>query len=577
VPTVTDRSIAGERGGGIGGSAGDVDGGGDVSAGDVDDGGDVSAGDVDGGIDRTAPGRADVCVVGSGPAGALVACRLAEAGRDVVVLEAGPRFEPAPGDRAERMEAHLRPGGGDVWGMGGPRDRYSSTGDRHYPLNAARVKAVGGSTLHWQGMVMRLHERDFELRSRHGVGADWPIDYDDLRPYYAAAEREFGVAGALDNPFAPPREEPFPLPAFPPSHSDAIFAEACERLGIATHSVPNARNPEPYDGRPACQGYGTCKPVCPSGAKYTAESHVRRAEAAGARVIDRAPVQRLVHDAAGDRVDAAVYAIPDGTRHRVEAREFVVACGGVETPRLLLLSRSDAYPDGLANSSGLVGRYFADHLFAGVGGRIDRPTRQNHVGFNTSESHQFYDGDDPVEAIKLEFLNYAGPSPAIEATGSEEWGDALLDRLRESYGTHIAMGALVEQLPRYEHYVGLDPSRTDDHGNPVPEVHWSVDDRTARAIDRANGIQRSILRELDATIDWVVGPENTGPAFHHVGTTRMGEDPAESVVDANCRTHDLRNCWIVGSSVFPTGGAMNPTLTIAAVALRAAERIDAAL
>jgi choline dehydrogenase-like flavoprotein len=423
-------------------------------------------------------------------------------------------------------------------------------------------------------MVMRLHERDFELRSRHGVGADWPLEYDDLRPYYAAAEAELGVAGAADNPYAPPREEPYPLPAFPPSHSDSIFAEACESLGIDMHSVPNARNSEPYDGASACVGYGTCKPVCPSGAKYTAERHVERAEAAGARVLSEVPVQRLVHDDAGDRVEAAVYATPDGTEHRQEAGAFVVACGGVETPRLLLLSASETYPDGLANSSGLVGRYFMDHLFAGMGGRYDEPTRQNHVGFNTSECHQFYDDDDPVNGVKLEFLNYAGPSPVVSAMGAETWGDDLLADLREQYGTHIAVGALVEQLPRADNRVTLDPSVTDDHGNPVPKVTWSVGERTREALARANEVQRSVLEELGVDVEWTVGPETTGPAFHHMGTTRMGTDPDSSVVGPRCRTHDLSNLWIAGSSVFPTGGAMNPTLTIAALALRVADAVD---
>jgi choline dehydrogenase-like flavoprotein len=527
--------------------------------------------------DRRPSPPADVCVVGAGPAGAIVAAHLAEAGHDVVVLDAGPRFEHSTADRRERMERHLRPGGGSVWGMGGPRDAYESSGPRHYPLNATRVKGVGGSTLHWQGMVMRLHERDFEMASRYGVGADWPVDYADLRPHYAAAERELGVAGAADNPYAPPREEPYPMPAFPPSHSDSVFAEACERLGIDMHSVPNARNSEPYDGRSPCQGYGTCQPVCPSGAKYTAESHVARAEAAGARVLDSVPVRRLRHDEAGDRVTAAVYRTPDGTDHRQRAREFVVAAGGVETPRLLLLSASEAYPDGLANSSGLVGRYFHDHLFAGVGGRVDRPTRQNHVGFNTSEYHGLYDGTDPVEGVKVEFLNYAGPAPAVEATHAESWGDDLLADLRDSYGGHLAVGALVEQFPRADHRVTLSSHRTDDRGDPVPEIRWGVADRTADAIRRANRLQRRILDELGADVDWVVGPENTGPAAHHMGTTRMGTDPDGSVVDPDLRTHDLGNLRLVGSSVFPTGGAMNPTLTIAALAVRAAASLDRTL
>ncbi|UPV74207.1 GMC family oxidoreductase [Halorussus limi] len=535
--------------------------------------------------DRTPSERADVCVVGAGPAGALAAHRLAERGRDVVILEAGERFDFA--DRERRMERSIRPAHGplSVWEMGGARDRFSSDGERFYPLNAARVKGVGGTTLHWQGMVMRLHESDFEA---------WPVDYADLRPYYAAAEKALGVAGADDNPYAPPREEPFPLPAFPPSHSDSIFAEACERLGVTMHSVPNARNSESYDGRSSCVGYGTCKPVCPSGAKYSADHHVEKAESEGARVVTRAPVQRLEHDGAGERVTAAVYATPDGRTHRQEAREFVLAAGGVEIPRLLLLSKSEQFPDGLANSSGAVGRYFMDHLFAGTGGTLDRETRQNHVGFLTSECHQFYDdptrgtegsaggipawskesGEPRPDSIKLEFLNYAGPSPVEMALTGDEFGDDLLDTLREGYGNAIAMGGLVGQRPRKENRIELDPSTTDDHGNPVPKIHWRLDARTKSSLRRANEIQRAILDELGVNISWTVGPENTGPAFHHMGTTRMGTDPAESVVNPRLRTHDLENLSIASSSVFRTSGALNPTLTIAALSLKAADHVD---
>lgn len=534
--------------------------------------------------DRTPTERADVCVVGAGPAGALAAHRLASEGYDVVVLEAGERF--AFEDRERRMERAIRPGHGplSVWEMGGPRDAYTSAGEWFYPLNRTRVKGVGGTTLHWQGMVMRLHESDFE---------SWPIEYADLRPYYAEAESALGVAGADDNPYAPPREEPFPMPGFEPSYSDSLFAEACERLGVTMHSVPNARNSEGYDDRSACVGYGTCQPVCPSGAKYSADHHVEKAEREGARVLDQVPVQRLDHDESGERVTAAVYATPDGQTHRQEAREFVLAAGGVEIPRLLLLSNSDQYPDGLANSSGAVGRYFMEHLFAGAGGTLDRETRQNHVGFMTSECHQFYDdptrgtegtaggipawsgadGEPTPDSIKLEFLNYAGPSPVEMALTGDEWGDDLLETLREGYGNSIAMGGLAGQRPRKENRIELDPTTTDDHGNPVPEIHWRVDDRTKASLRRANEIQRAVLDELGVDVSWTVGPEATGPAYHHMGTTRMGTDPDESVVNPRLRTHDLRNLSVASSSVFVTSGAMNPTLTIAALALKAADHV----
>jgi Choline dehydrogenase and related flavoproteins len=527
-----------------------------------------------GATDRTPVDNADVCVVGAGPAGALVADRLADAGHEVVVLEAGPRFDPA--DRLARQERAIRPTDDrpEVWESDPERDAHSNSGEWFYPLNHARARGVGGSTLHWQGMVMRLHEADFNSKGDRGVGVDWPIDYSDLRPYYAAAEAAFGVAGG-EIPFGPPREEPRPMPAFPPSYSDSLFAEACDELGIAMHPVPNARNSEAYDGRSKCVGYGTCQPVCPSGAKYDGTVHIESAEENGATVIDRAAVQRLNHDA--DRITAATYATPSG-EHRQAADAFVIAAGGVETPRLLMLSASEQYPDGLANSSGAVGRFFMDHLFAGMGGRLDEPTRQNHVGFLTSESHQFYDdADDEFAPFKLEFFNYAGPSPVGMALTGDDWGDDLLGRLREDYGTHIAMGGLVEQLPRADSYVGLDESTTDNHGNPVPDMHWNVGDRALRTIERANEIQRSILEELGVEIEWTAGPDSTGPAYHHMGTTRMSDDPAEGVVDAECRTHDLGNCWIASSAVFPTGGAMNPTLTIAALALRVADAVDRAL
>lgn len=529
-------------------------------------------------VSREPSERMDVCVIGAGPAGALAAHSLASRGHDVVILEAGKRFDA--NNRSQRMKRFLRPPHEwpEVWEMGGDRDAFSSSGELQYPLNHTRVKGVGGSTLHWLGLVPRFHEKDFEMHSRYGLAKDWPIEYEDLRPYYARAEREMGVAGAEDNPFAPPREESFPMSAFPSSHSDSLFDEACDTLGIETHSIPNARNIEPYDGRAQCQGYGTCAPVCPSGAKYTADVHVRKAEEEGVRVIDRAPVQRLEHDVEGETIEAAVYATPDADEYRQEARAFIIACGGIETPRLLLLSRSEQYPDGLANSSGLVGRYLMDHPFVGTSALYHENTRQGHIGFMTSESHQFYDHNAPTPgSIKLEFLNNAGQSSVELALETGEWGDELLTYIQRNSGNKLMIGALVEQLPRKENHVTLDTSHSDDHGNPVPDIHWHVGSHELETMIRAQDIQERILYKMDARHLDRTDPNHPGPARHPMGTTRMGDDPAESVVNAQLRAHDLDNLYIASSSTFVTGGAMNPTLTIAALSLKMADHIVEAL
>jgi choline dehydrogenase-like flavoprotein len=546
--------------------------------------------------DRTPAPPADVCIVGAGPAGAMLAASLADRGHDVVVLEAGPRFDR--GERGRRMERALRPDhDDDIWEMGGERDRFTTSGPVDYGLNAARVKGVGGTTLHWGAMTPRLHPEDFEMATRYGVGADWPISYADLEPYYLRAERAMGVAGAA-SPFGGARSGPHPMAPVPPSYSDGLLAEGFDAEGIALHPVPRAINTAQYDGRSECVGYGTCDPVCPSGAKYDATVHVRKAAESGARVVDRAPVQRLEHDADGERVVAAEYATPDGETHRQEARCFVVACGAVESVRLLLLSRSSQYPDGLANESGELGHYFMEHPGVRVRGRLEEPTRQHLIGYSTSMSEQYYAYDrGPEGTIILECSNTAGRQPvetALEqlplsgrllrgdvaaAFERDRWGERHLERVADEATRHVSINAWVEQLPDRDNRVSLDRSRTDDRGNPVPEVAFDVDERTRAALERAEAVCRDVLAAVGAT-DLRTNPESGAPfwtAHHQMGVTRMGSDPDASVLDPTLRTHDLSNLYVSSSGAFPTSGAANPTLTIAALTLRLADHLDGRL
>jgi choline dehydrogenase-like flavoprotein len=556
------------------------------------------------GTDRTPSTGVDVCIVGSGPAGSLVAHRLARAGHEVVVLEAGKRFDFD--ERPERMERSIRPGHHptSVWDTEPDRDAFTVSGEVAYPLNLRRTKGVGGSTLHWGGRVARFPRKDFEMETRYGVASDWPIGYDDLKPYYAEAERAFGVAGTDDNPFEPPRDEPYPMDAFPPSYFDSMFIDACEELDIVTHSVPNARNSEPYDGRSPCVGYGTCIPVCPSGAKYSADVHARKAESEGARLIDRAMVRRLEHDDSGERLTAAVYRTPDGETHRQTAGTFVLAAGAVENARLLLLSSSPQHPDGLANSSDAVGRYFMDHPYIGVYGQLGEPTGQHRIGFGTTESYHFYEpeGQPPPGSFKLQAENDTGPTipelalkqrePVADMnrllgrpTGAAlaelaendrpiEWGDDLVETIREEYGNHFQVLAEIEPLPDPENRVTLSEDRTDQFGDPVPDISWDRGEYSRRTAERAFEVIEEIIEQFDAEVKWTERGQTWKGAGHSSGTTRMGTDPDESVVDPNLRTHDVENLYVAGASTFVTIGASQPTLTIAATSLRLADHLD---
>lgn len=536
--------------------------------------------------------NAEVCIIGAGPAGGILAAGLSRRGHDVIVLDAGPRFDPD--DRLERMERSLRPAYDrqDVWDMGGSRDAFSLSGDVDYALNQYRVKGIGGSSLHWRATAPRLHPEDFEMRSRYGVATDWPISYEDLAPFYLAAERELGVAGA-DHALGPPRRTPYPMSAHPPSRMDNILADAFASVGAELHPSPRAINSEPYDDRSECVGYGTCSPVCPSGAKYTAEAHVDRAEEAGARIFPNAPVQELRHDHDGGRIVDAVF-IRDEETHRVTADQFVLAAGGVESPRLLLQSTSDSYPDGLANGSGQVGRYFSEHPLVGLVGRVDEPTGSDQIGFETSMSEAFYSHDQgPDGSVILQVENLSGHSPPGTAldrrshTGSmirgdpltplqgDALGDDLLDHVQEEYGGRVRIEAMAEQLPVADNRVSLDPSRTDDYGNPVPDIDYTIDDRTQQTLANARSVLYDIFEEAGVyDIEPVASPGDPYFVSHHLGTTRMGTDPGTSVVDEHLRTHELDNLYISSSGTFPTFGASPPTLTIAALTLRLANHLD---
>lgn len=516
----------------------------------------------------------DVCIIGAGLAGGLLAWELARRGATVVLLEAGPRYDLS--ERGLAMRRRLEEGV-PPWRVDPTRDAFTNAGETPYPLNELRVKGVGGTTLHWSAYSCRLHESDFELASRFGIADDWPIRYRDLEPYYVRAERALGVSGVADNPYASERSEGYPLPGFPFSHGDRLLAKSCDALGITLHHAPFARSPESFEGRPACQAFAVCAThkICPIRAQYTAEIHAALAEATGrVRVRAEATALRLEEDGSG-RVRRVTYAAPDGRLAEQRARCFVLAAHAVESARLLLLSASNRSPHGLANQSGMVGRHLMEHPFAVQTGRVRERISPYRIGFHTAETHQFCNPSrrDEVGGFRLSLLNGVGPTPATLAARDGRWGAALADEVQQLFGHHVGMHCFVEQLPDPRNTVTLDPVERDRFGDPVPRLTYAVGEYERRALRAAHDVIERVLERAGATEIRRQPEDEIRFCGHQIGTVRMGDDPERSVVDRDLRAHELQNLYLVGSGVFVTASPLNPSLTIAALTLRLADRL----
>jgi choline dehydrogenase-like flavoprotein len=534
------------------------------------------------------PWSADVVIVGSGVAGSLAATRLARAGVKVVILEAGPRVQRAAALAVYRDALVKIPEAPYPDTPYAPRPK-SDDPDHYFLQNGADkfggtyLRQVGGTTWHWLGTSLRFVPDDFRLRSKFGVGVDWPISYDDLEPWYGQAERELGVAGDESAGVNVPRSQPYPMPMIPLSYADQRTAAALQGTPHKVEPTPQARNSQRYDDRPACCGSASCIPICPVQAKYDATTHVAQAEKAGAQLVPEAVVTRLEVGADG-RITALVVKRPDGSEDRATARVFVIAAHGIETPKLLLQSRTDQRPGGVANSSDQVGRNLMDHPSQLNWALAGEPLGVYRGPLSTAGIEYTRAGDWRADhgAFRIQLDNRGwewptgGPATTVrELIKQGLRGDDLDRALADHSSREVTFVPMVEQLPSPDNRIVPDFDRRDAIGIPRPLITFKIDDYSKRALEHGRRIAREIAKALKATE--VHEGTDILSSGHVMGTYRMGTDPKQSVVNADQRSHDHPNLFLLGSGVFPTSAASNPTLTIAALALRAVSAIQRAI
>jgi choline dehydrogenase-like flavoprotein len=519
--------------------------------------------------------EADVLVVGSGAAGAALCASLGARGLDVLCLEQGPWYPPE-----ERPKAF------PDWEV---RDRRFSSplvdvraAPCDYPVRSAgddqvltmMYSAVGGSTVGYGGHFWRLSPTDFGLGSSEAFGVDWPIGYDELAPYYTLNERITGVSGLAGDPTGPPRA-PSLHPPLPIGSVGERFAAAFERLGWRWWVPDQAIVSRPHAGRPACTNRGFCRLGCPQGSLSTADvTYWPRALAAGVELRTGCAAFELL-TAPDGRVRGALYHDTAGRTHEVRGRVVAVCANGIGTPRLLLMSRPPGRPDGLANSSGLVGRNLMLHVSAYAFARFEERLDTWKGPFGVTVASREFGETDPDSGFQRGHIVSVlrGGAPLMTAAARAPWGPEHHTALERYLGHEVGIWICGDDPPEAHNRVELDGELRDAHGHPGVSLHYRLsansEELCARALERVRALADA-AGAAELRVDY--GPRPV-IGWHLMGTARMGVDPSTSVVDAHHRAHDVPNLFLVDGSSMPTGGCVNPTNTIQALALRAADGI----
>ena len=500
----------------------------------------------------------DMVIVGCGAGGSTLLQRLARAGWKVAALDAGPFWDPDTDWVSDERASHRL-----YW-----TDPRVIAGADPVPLGSNNSgRGVGGSMVHYAGYVPRFHPSDFHTYSADGVGADWPLSYQDLKPYYEDLEEELPVAGQ-PWPWGDPHR--YPHHAHPVGGNGEVFLRGAAKLGIGARvgpvAIPNGR----FGHRSHCIYRGFCLQGCKVNAKASPLiTHVPDALAHGAEVRAECMVSRVAIGEDG-RATGVVY-IRDGVEHFQRARMVAVAGYSIETPRLLLLSACSRFPDGVGNDHGLVGRYVMVQGAPQTAGRFAQEVRMYKAPPPEVTSEEFYETDPDRGAARGFSIQNVSPLPITwseHVTAQGHWGEVLRTYMRD-YVHWATVGALCEFLPLYDNSVTL-ASQTDRYGLPVARFSYSQCDNDQTLLSAAQRVMEDLMRAAGA--EEVITIKRYA---HLVGGCRMASGPEAGVVDSDLRTFAVPNLFVTDGSVLPTQGSANPALTIMALAARAADRLVA--
>lgn len=534
----------------------------------------------------------DFVIVGSGSAGGIIAKELSTSGFDVVVLEQGPYRRAADfthDELAVFFFSELSSGGNEA-NRQTFRDDAAKVAEVTQLMPAEYAQTVGGSSVHFTANFWRLRESDFRERSLLGPisgtnFADWPISYAELEPYYTKVDWEIGVSGA-PGPYDSFRSKPFPVPPVPVKSSGVLLERGAKKMGWQAQVEPLAILSKPHNGRPACINCGFCMGFgCEVNAKSsTLAAMIPQAEASGnCEIRPECAVFRIGTDARG-RVDEVLYYDPDGNERAQKAKAVIVSANGAETARLLLHSASDAWPDGLANSSGFVGRNLMFNSHSMAQALFEHPlndfkgvqvTRVLHEFYDTDPARGFYGGGgidarSLLAATPLLFA-LAGTRP-----GSQNWGADYKRNLEHDFSHSMYLMCSGTSLPLDSNNITLDPTHTDRWGRPSLRITYRDHDDDMATANFLQDRGMELLDAAGAEKSWALPVHHQQSSAHLLGTCRMGDNPRTSVVDKYHRTHDIPNLFLCDGSSMVTSGRGQPTMTIMAMAFRAAEHIAAA-